>query len=72
LVENQKEIVSTDGEYGAEGYIYQELYKLPNFENNYAVIGSWVIGQQSVGIGIRESDGLITNNLSRFVPHLIV
>jgi glutathionylspermidine synthase len=72
LVENQKEIVSTDGEYGSEGYIYQELYKLPNFENNYAVIGSWVIGQQSVGIGIRESDGLITNNLSRFVPHLIV
>ena len=31
-----------------------------------------VIGQQPAGIGIRESNGLITNNLSRFVPHLIL
>jgi glutathionylspermidine synthase len=50
---------------------FQELCKLPDFDGNYPVIGSWVIGQQPAGIGIRESHGLITNNLSRFVPHLI-
>jgi glutathionylspermidine synthase len=36
---------------------------------NYPVIGSWVIDGESAGIGIRESGTMITNNLSRFVPH---
>jgi glutathionylspermidine synthase len=61
----------TSGEYGEEGFIFQELYTLPKFEDNYALIGSWVIGQQAAGIGVRESKSLITNNTSRFVPHLI-
>jgi glutathionylspermidine synthase len=62
---------STDGEYGESGFIYQELFELPCFEGNYPVIGSWVIGQQPAGIGIRESNTLVTDNLSRFIPHLI-
>jgi glutathionylspermidine synthase len=72
LVENEKLIASSDGEYGAEGFIFQELCKLPDFNGNFPVIGSWVIGQQPAGIGIRESNGLITDNLSRFIPHLIL
>jgi len=72
IVENEKETSSTDAGYGAEGYVYQELCKLPDFNGNYPVIGSWVIGQEPAGMGIRESDGLITDNLSRFVPHLIL
>ncbi|CAN5461561.1 glutathionylspermidine synthase family protein [soil metagenome] len=71
IVENEKVIARSDGDYGAEGFIFQELCKLPNFDGNYPVIGSWVVGQQPAGMGIRESDGLITGNLSRFVPHLI-
>lgn len=62
---------STEGEYGEEGYIYQEYIKLPNFDGNHAVIGSWVIDGESAGMGIRESDSMITNNFSRFVPHII-
>lgn len=61
----------TEGEYGDEGYIYQQYITLPNFDGNNTVIGSWIIDGESAGIGIRESDSLITNNLSRFVPHLI-
>lgn len=61
---------STGGAYGEEGYIYQEYAPLPNFDGNYPVIGSWVIDGESAGIGIRESKSLITDNLSRFVPHL--
>jgi glutathionylspermidine synthase len=71
IVENEKVIARSDGDYGAEVFIFQELCKLPNFDGNYPVIGSWVVGQQPAGMGIRESDGLITGNLSRFVPHLI-
>jgi glutathionylspermidine synthase len=62
---------STIGDYGKEGFIYQDLFTLPSFAGNYPVVGSWVIGQEPAGIGIRESDNLITDNLSRFVPHLI-
>lgn len=72
IVENETVIASSDGEYGEDGYIFQELCKLPDFDGNYPVIGSWVVGQQPAGMGIRESDGLITNNTSRFIPHLIL
>jgi len=61
---------STPGDYGKEGYIVQELCPLPEFDGNYPVIGSWVIGQQPAGMGMRESNGLITTNTSRFIPHL--
>jgi len=64
-------IEETSGEYGEEGFIYQELFELPKFDDNYALIGSWVIGQEPAGMGIRESKNLITNNTSRFIPHLI-
>ena len=61
----------TDGNYGAEGYIYQQLCTLPEFDGNYPVLGSWIIGQQPAGMGIRESKTLVTDNTSRFIPHYI-
>jgi glutathionylspermidine synthase len=64
-------VTSSEGEYGEEGYIYQELFELPSFNMNYPIVGSWVIGGESAGMGIRESDSEITDNLSRFVPHII-
>jgi glutathionylspermidine synthase len=71
LVDYGSTIAETSGDYGEEGFIYQELCPLPEFDKNYPLIGSWIVGQESAGIGIRESDSLITDNLSRFVPHLI-
>ena len=53
-----------------EQVIYQQYRELPCFSGNYPVIGSWVIGSRSAGMGIREDTSPITNNLSRFVPHL--
>ena len=57
------------GEYGAEGFVYQGLAPLPEFGGRYPVIGSWIVGEQPAGIGIREDDSPITKNTSRFVPH---
>jgi glutathionylspermidine synthase len=71
IVQNNAAIQDTPGEYGKEGYIYQELFTLPSFDGNYPVIGSWIIGQEPAGMGIRESRTLVTDNLSRFIPHLI-
>lgn len=63
--------VENPGDYGEEGFVYQEYVKLSDFDGFHPIVGSWVIAGESAGIGIRESDGLITNNLSRFVPHLM-
>jgi len=61
--------VTTEGSYGAEGFVYQAMAKLPNFDGNYPVVGSWVVASESAGIGIREDDTPITQDTSRFVPH---
>jgi len=60
----------TPGIYGQEGFIYQQLAPLPNFDGYYPVLGSWIIGDEAAGLGIRESASLITDQGSRFVPHL--
>ncbi|HYA21410.1 MAG TPA: glutathionylspermidine synthase family protein [Burkholderiales bacterium] len=64
-----QEIFATEGSYGAEGYIYQALHPLPEFDGNHPVIGAWIVGDQPAGIGIREDLGLVTTNASRFLPH---
>ena len=71
LYRNKELQTFVDGEYGEEGYVYQKLATIPNFDGNYPIIGSWVIGGESAGIGIRESKSEITDNVSRFIPHLI-
>jgi glutathionylspermidine synthase len=60
----------TPGGYGREGHIYQQLAPLRSFDGFYPVIGSWIIGAEAAGMGIRESTTLVTDHRSRFVPHL--
>ncbi len=72
LVMKNISLQKTEGAYGAEGYIYQDLCTLPNFSDHYPVIGSWIVGQEPAGMGIREAKTLVTDNMSRFVPHLIM
>jgi len=62
----------TDGTYGEEGFICQAIADIPNFAGNYPVPGCWIIDGLSAGMGIRETQGLITYKGDRFVPHLFV
>jgi glutathionylspermidine synthase len=71
IVEYGKMIESTEGDYGEEGYVFQEYINIKNEFGYTALIGSWIIGGESAGIGIRESSHKITGNTSRFVPHYI-
>lgn len=64
-----RECVTSDGLYGEEGYIYQGYCPLPVFDGYHTVIGAWVIGGESAGIGIREDQGPVTTDDARFVPH---
>jgi len=51
--------------------IYQQLFETPEFEGSYPIIGSWMIDQEPAGMGIRENTSLVTDNVSRFIPHYI-
>jgi len=62
---------ATSGDYGQDGFVYQRNANIQCLDGNYPVVGSWIIGQQASGIGMRESHSPITDNLSRFVPHVI-
>ncbi len=69
---NGRHEVTTDGQAEVEGgYVYQAL-KLPSsFVGYYPVIGSWIIGGEAAGMGIRENNTPVTNQTSRFLPHRI-
>ncbi|GAA4729171.1 glutathionylspermidine synthase family protein [Modestobacter marinus] len=68
-------LASQGGKYGAEGWVVQQLCALPDFAGpdgpHHPVLGAWVVDGEAAGLGIRESDGLITDDLSFFVPHTI-
>ena len=49
--------------------MYQAYSALPEFSGNYPVIGSWIVGDEAAGMGIRENTQRITTNTSRFIPH---
>ncbi|MDK2122860.1 glutathionylspermidine synthase family protein [Parachitinimonas caeni] len=61
--------VTTAGDYGEEGFVYQAFHSLPRFDDAYALVGSWLVGNEPAGIGIREDASAITQNTSHFVPH---
>jgi glutathionylspermidine synthase len=59
------------GEYGVEGFVFQQLADIPEFDGQHPILGSWIIGQEASGMGIRESAGAVTDNSARFVPHIM-
>lgn len=69
VIENNNSLIKTEGPYNGP-VVYQEFKQLPNFDGNYPVIGSWMVNGFACGIGIREDVNPITQNTSRFVPHI--
>jgi glutathionylspermidine synthase len=73
VVRNGAATITTDGPYeGAR--IVQALAPEAVFHDStsqprYPVLGLWMIDQECGGMGIRESGGPVTDNLSSFVPH---
>lgn len=60
------------GTYGGNRCIYQDYYELPRHGDVYTLIGSWIIGNEPAGLGLREDTTVITKNTSMFVPHYFV
>lgn len=73
LYDGQQNVIdSAEGDYANEPVIFQAFQPLPRFGNSYTLIGSWVVDDEAVGMGIREDNTLITKDTSRFIPHYIV
>ncbi len=53
----------------AVGYVYQQWHQLPCFDGHFPICGVWMVGNDAVGLGMREDRQAITQNTSRFVPH---
>jgi glutathionylspermidine synthase len=70
VVKNGERIFSTDESDGAE-YIFQALVEPTKFDQDYAFIGSWIVGNTPAGIGVREDVSLGLSSRSRFVPHFV-
>ncbi|MBJ8342210.1 glutathionylspermidine synthase family protein [Antrihabitans sp. YC3-6] len=62
---------ATGGIYGEEGFVYQLLDPLPEFDDMRPALGAWIVGDDSAGLGIRETSGLVTDDGAAFVPHRI-
>lgn len=63
---------SSNREYDDNPIIIQEYFELPTFDVYKPIIGSWIVGEKCVGMGIREDKSRITQDLSRFKPHFII
>ena len=72
LVSAGTTLVEQEGPYGTEGFIRQALAPLPNFSDQYAVLGSWLVDHAPCGLSIREDENPVTGNTSRFLPHAIL
>ena len=68
--EGAKDANPLDAKAASGNYVYQAFAPTAQADGRTAVFGSWLVDGEPAGMGIRESDGLITNNTSRFVPHL--
>jgi glutathionylspermidine synthase len=69
FAEDGRPVEETGGNYGGEGYVYQEYCELPRFGDSYTLVGSWIVDGRPAGIGIREDVSPITKDSSTFVPH---
>ncbi|WP_087025403.1 glutathionylspermidine synthase family protein [Thaumasiovibrio subtropicus] len=72
IVRGGQSMMKTEGPYGQEGAIIQQFHPLPKFGNNYALIGSWLVNDEPAGMSIREDCTLVTQDYSRYLPHIII
>lgn len=72
LVSEGGERLHSEGPYAQGPFVQQRCARLPCIDGEYPVVGSWVVGDQAVGVGLRADSGPITRDSSRFVPHVIL
>ena len=62
---------SLSGDYEEDAKVYQAFVESPHFDGHLPQFGVWMVHDQPVAIGIRETRGTIITGNSAFVPHAI-
>jgi glutathionylspermidine synthase len=68
---NRHVTVETGGPYEHGRAVRQAIAPVPEFGGNFPVIGAWMVANEPAGMLVRESDGPITTETARAVPHFI-
>ena len=68
---NTEVVFEHTGMYHDETRVYQKFIESLRFDGCTPMLGVWMVGPEAVGLGIREDDTLVTQNNSRFIPHVI-
>jgi glutathionylspermidine synthase len=73
VVRDGSPAVTTDGPYDGARILQalapEAVFPDATGQPRHPVLGLWMIDQECAGMGIRESGGPVTDNLSSFVPH---
>jgi glutathionylspermidine synthase len=73
LIRGNATVAVTEGPYDGARIVQalgpDAVFNDEHGQPRYPVLGLWMIDQECGGMGIRESAGPITDNLSSFVPH---
>ena len=84
VLEAGQPLLATDGAYGGQRRVYQAhaplaAYAAPEtsfmhgpLDQVHAVLGTWMVGDDCVGLCVREDITPITSNSAYFVPHYFV
>lgn len=72
IVKNGRRVVKTPGPYESRKNIVQQYHPLPKFGRSHTLIGSWLVNDKAAGISIREDDNLVTQDMARYIPHIIL
>lgn len=65
-------VEGVDGDYDEEQCVFQQYIEWDPIDGKYPMMGVWMVGDDAVALGIREDDGPITQNNSRFIPHVVI
>ena len=72
IVKNGQRLVKTPGPYESSQNIVQQYHRLPKFGQSHTLIGSWLVNDKAAGISIREDSSLVTQDMARYIPHVIL
>jgi glutathionylspermidine synthase len=61
----------SEGNSGAEGFVYQSYAKLPEFDGKFPVVGSWVVGGKASGVTVFEDSSRINQSTYKIQPHYV-
>lgn len=71
IFEGGRVTAETSGTYTDEPLVYQQKASLLRDGRRSAVWGAWMVGDACRGLSVREDDGPITSNNSRFLAHVL-